>query len=163
MPNFWEQLPIFLGIKIKALDLQISERMCRDVLKFVVNNNYSNQSEESGRWKSIWINWSSFNSADLIETLIRIWSRVNKTWIFLRFCSRYSDKQNENGARKCSSLYHRNDKSIYYVSFTRAGKMKLCFDWIPERMRARRTTLGPSRFTALDPQDLNSKFLFSAI
>ena len=91
-PNFWERLPIFLGIKIKALDLQISERMCRDVLKFVANNNYSNQCEESGRWKSTRINWSSFNSADLIETQTRIWSRVNKTWIFLRFCPRCSDK-----------------------------------------------------------------------
>ena len=35
---------------MKALDLQISERMCRDVLKFVAKNNYSiNQCEESGR------------------------------------------------------------------------------------------------------------------
>ena len=45
--------------------------------------------------------------------------------------------KNENEARKCSSLYHRNNKSIYYVSFKRAGKMKriLCFYWLPERSK----------------------------
>ena len=45
--------------------------------------------------------------------------------------------KNENEARKCSSLYHRNNKSIYYVSFKQAGKMKrmLCFYWLPERSK----------------------------
>ena len=138
MPNFWERLPIFLGIKMKALDLQISERMCRDVLKFVANNNYSiNQCEELGRWKSTWINWSSFNSADLIETQTRIWSRVNKTWISLRFCPRCSDKQNENGARKCSGLYHRMTKHL--LCFFQASRQD-------EAKRARRTTLGASSY-----------------
>ena len=45
--------------------------------------------------------------------------------------------KNENEAQKCSSLYHRNNKSIYYVSFKQAGKMKriLCFYWLPERSK----------------------------
>ena len=45
--------------------------------------------------------------------------------------------KNENEAPKCSSLYHRNNKSIYYVSFKPAGKMKriLCFYWLPERSK----------------------------
>ena len=42
---------------------------------------------------------------------------------------------------------------IYYISFKREGKMKriLCFVWLPQW--ARWTTLSPSGFTALDPQD----------
>ena len=77
------------------------------------------------------------STADLIETHTRIRLRVNKTYICVRFCSRWSDLKNENEARKCSSLYHRNNKSIYYVSFKRAGKMKriLCFYWLPERSK----------------------------